>query len=104
MSTKLSSPSSGGSHPTAQEIFQGINDDLCLPHIRVVANEPYVAGPTARACASTLHAVAGPTAHASAAVLLQLELVCWLPAAAVAACAGVGRGVQAGGGWFGGPK
>ena len=35
--------SSGGSHPTAQEIFEGIIAELGLTHIQVNADEPYVA-------------------------------------------------------------
>ena len=37
------SHSSGGSHPTAEEIFEGIITDLGLTHIQVKANAPYVA-------------------------------------------------------------
>ena len=37
------SHSTGDSHPTAQEMFEGIVADLNLTHIQVKANEPYVA-------------------------------------------------------------
>ena len=37
------SHSSGGSHPTAEGIFEGIIADLNLKHIQVKANTPYVA-------------------------------------------------------------
>ena len=37
------SHSTGDSHPTAQEMFEGILADLNLTHIQVKAHEPYVA-------------------------------------------------------------
>ena len=37
------SHSSGGSHPTLEDIFQGIITELSLTHIQVWANAPYVA-------------------------------------------------------------